>query len=161
MESHAQNIILLHKEGWPVRVALKDLHDGLRFSREALPQPDAYPELHLEPAHHRAMNRHSYMQTDDLAAVTDFMHSAFFFVCLGELCMFLDEQYGLEESRFWAMAAQAIRQYQQEHPQYQQSYELYDVFAETIRIEQQARRRLWKDAEVEPRHVPNPLYAYR
>lgn len=31
-ESHGQNIILVHKQGWPTRVLLKDFHDGVRYS---------------------------------------------------------------------------------------------------------------------------------
>ena len=161
MESHAQNIILIHKDGWPIRLALKDFHDGVRFSREHLPQPDMCPDLHREPAHHRAINRHSYMQTDDLAAVKDFVHSAFFFVCMSELGIFLHEQYGLEEERFWGMVAEVIYGYQKEHPQHKLNFDRYDLFSPTILIEQLARRRMWTDMEVDPKPVPNPLYHYR
>ncbi|ALS22822.1 siderophore biosynthesis protein [Paenibacillus naphthalenovorans] len=161
MESHAQNIILIHKEGRPCRLALKDFHDGVRFSKQHLGQPEVCPDLHPEPAHHRALNRHSFIQTDDLSAVKDFVHSAFFFVCISELCMFLNEQYGLQETDFWEMVARVIYLYQDEHPQYSQNFEHYDLFSETIQIEQLARRRLWKDAEVDPKSVPNPLYPYR
>lgn len=161
LESHAQNIVLIHQNGWPVRVALKDFHDGVRFSKEHLPQPNLCPQLHREPAHHRALNRHSYMQTDDLAAVKDFVHSAFFFVCISELGIFLHEQYGLAEQKFWEMVAEVIYRYQEDHPEHRQNFEWYDLFSETILIEQLARRRMWKDIEVDPKPVPNPLYHYR
>lgn len=161
MESHAQNIILIHKDGLPTRLALKDFHDGLRFSKAHLPQPEACPDLYLEPAAHRAINRHSYMQTDDLNAVKDFLHSAFFFVCLGDIGIFLHERYGLEETEFWQMVADVIEQYQQEHAEHRANFEKYDLFSDTIRIEQLARRRLWKDMEVDPKHIPNPLSHYR
>ncbi|RSL35031.1 IucA/IucC family siderophore biosynthesis protein [Salibacterium salarium] len=161
MESHAQNIILIHKEGFPSRLALKDFHDGLRFSKKNLKQPAACPDLHLEPAHHREINRHSFMQTDDLSAVTNFMHSAFFFVCISELCIYLNEKYGLKEKYFWEMVAQVIHDYQKDHPQYKQNFKLFDLFSKTIQIEQLARRRMWKDTEVGPKSVPNPLHQYR
>ncbi|HZG14853.1 MAG TPA: IucA/IucC family protein [Candidatus Bathyarchaeia archaeon] len=161
LESHAQNLILIHKDGWPCRLALKDFHDGVRFSYKHLTQPELYPELHREPAHHRAINRHSYIQTDDLAAVKDFLHSAFFFVCMSEMGIFLNERYGLDEKHFWEMVAQVIRQYQEEHPEFHENFERYDLFSKTIQIEQLARRRLWKDIEVDPRPVPNPLFHYR
>ncbi|WP_301172052.1 IucA/IucC family protein [Brevibacillus nitrificans] len=161
LESHAQNIVLIHKNGWPSRVALKDFHDGVRFSKAHLPRPDLCPDLNREPAHHRALNRHSYMQTDDLAAVKDFLHSAFFFVCLSELGIFLHEQYALSEQKFWGMVAEVIYSYQEDYPEHQQNFEWYDLFSPTILIEQLARRRMWKDTEVEPKPVPNPLYYYR
>ncbi|UJF36354.1 IucA/IucC family protein [Paenibacillus hexagrammi] len=161
MESHAQNMVLIHREGKPMRLALKDFHDGLRFSKSHLTEPDACPALHAEPAHHRAMNRHSYMQTEDLSSVRDFVHSAFFFVCLGDLALFFNERYGVEERVFWQMTSEVIERYQGEHPQHAINFERYDLFSETIRIEQLTRRRLWKDADVEPKAVPNPLYHYR
>ncbi len=161
LESHAQNIIVIHQQGLPSRIALKDFHDGVRFSRKHVSKPELCPNLHLEPAEHRAMNRHSYMQTDDLSAVTDFVHSAFFFVCISEVSMFLNEQYDLDEAYVWETAAAIIYDYQNQHPEHQANFERYDLFASHIRIEQQARRRLWKDAEVEPAQVPNPLHVYK
>lgn len=161
MESHAQNLILIHRDGLPVRLALKDFHDGLRFSKSHLTHPELCPELNPEPARHRALNRHSYMQTDDLESVKDFLHSAFFFVFAADLCLFLNERHGLKEETFWELAADVIYDYQDRYPQHAANYARYDLFSETIRIEQLARRRLWKDAEVDPKAVPNPLRLYR
>jgi len=161
LESHAQNILLLHRDGRPVRIALRDFHDGVRYSRRLLPQPQLCPELHPEPAAHLAQNRHSYMQTDDPDAVRDFLHSAFFFVCLGDLALFLHERHGIAEESFWERVAGIIHQYQQSHPEFAAQYELYDLFSDSIRIEQLARRRLWPDTQVDPRWVPNPLHAFR
>ncbi|OZB95307.1 IucA/IucC family siderophore biosynthesis protein [Paenibacillus sp. XY044] len=161
LESHAQNILLLHRDGHPVRIALRDFHDGVRFCRRLLPQPELCPELHPEPASHLAFNRHSYMQTEDPEAVRDFLHSAFFFVCLGDLSLSLSEHYGVAEEKFWERVAAVIYHYQNRHPEWARQYELYDLFSEKIRIEQLARRRLWPDSEVEPKWVPNPLHAFR
>lgn len=161
LESHAQNILLLHRDGRPVRIVLRDFHDGVRFCRHLLPQPQLCPELHPEPAAHLAQNRHSYMQTDDPHAVRDFLHSAFFFVCLGDLALFLHERLGVAEESFWERVASIIHDYQHRHPEFAAQYGLYDLFSETIRIEQLARRRLWPDTQVDPRWVPNPLYAFR
>ena len=161
LESHAQNLILIHRDGLPVRLALKDFHDGLRFSKPHLTHPGLCPELNPEPARHRALNRHSYMQTDDPEAVKDFLHSAFFFVFASDLCLFLHERHGLKEETFWQLAADVIHDYQDKYPQHAANYARYDLFSETIRIEQLARRRLWKDAEVDPKAVPNPLRSHR
>ncbi|WP_334076963.1 IucA/IucC family protein [Paenibacillus sanfengchensis] len=161
LESHAQNILLLHRDGRPVRIALRDFHDGVRFCRRLLPEPQLCPQLHPEPASHLALNRHSYMQTEDPEAVRDFLHSAFFFVCLGDLGLCLNERFGLAEESFWERVAEVILGYQNRHPEFARQYALYDLFSETIRIEQLARRRLWPDSEVEPKWVPNPLHAFR
>ncbi|MBX4149098.1 IucA/IucC family protein [Paenibacillus lautus] len=160
LESHAQNILLLHSEGRPVRIALRDFHDGVRFCRDRLAKPERCPELHPEPTAHLAQNRHSYMQTNDPSAVRDFLHSAFFFVGLGDLSLSLSERFGLAEAVFWEKVAGVIHRYQDCHPEFAEQYVLYNLFSDTIRIEQLARRRLWPDSEVEPRWVPNPLHAF-
>ncbi|MEK5760788.1 IucA/IucC family C-terminal-domain containing protein, partial [Acinetobacter variabilis] len=48
-ESHGQNIILLHQNGWPTRIILKDFHDGVRFHPDQLTHPDECPKLHALP----------------------------------------------------------------------------------------------------------------
>ena len=52
MESHGQNIVLIHRDGWPLRIALKDFHDGVRYSPAHLRRPLLAPELVPLPASH-------------------------------------------------------------------------------------------------------------
>ncbi|RCW42250.1 IucA/IucC family protein [Paenibacillus prosopidis] len=161
LESHAQNMILIHKDGKPERVALKDFHDGIRFSRRHLADPDACPTLHPVPSHHPKINRNSFIETDDPAVVRDFVHDAFFFINLAELCMFLEERFGQEETAFWRIVAKVIREYQREHPQHRKRFEQFDLFADTIQVEQLTKRRLFGDSEFRMHDVPNPLSHFR
>ncbi len=161
LESHAQNMILIHREGWPARLALKDFHDGVRFSRSHLANPSVCPTLHPAPVRHAQINRNSFIETDDAAIVRDFVHDAFFFINLSELCMFLEERYGLDESHFWSMAAQVIHDYQHDHPEHRERYACFDLFAESIQVEQLTKRRLFGDGEFRLHTVPNPLYRFR
>ncbi|KRE46433.1 IucA/IucC family protein [Paenibacillus sp. Soil522] len=161
LESHAQNMILIHKDGKPERVALKDFHDGIRFSRRHLADPGACPTLHPVPAHHPKINRNSFIETDDPAVVRDFVHDAFFFINLAELCMFLEERFGQEELVFWRIVAEVIREYEREHPQHRERFEQFDLFADTIQVEQLTKRRLFGDAELRVHDVPNPLSRFR
>lgn len=161
MESHGQNIVLIHKDGLPHRVALKDFHDGVRFSVQHLTEPEKCPDLNPEPASHAKINRNSFIKTHDPADVRDFTYDAFFFICLAELCMFLEEHYNVDEARFWAMTAQVIYDYQAEHPQHQVRFSLFDLFAETVQIEELTKRRLFGDGEFRFKAGQNPLYAFR
>lgn len=161
LESHAQNMILVHKDGKPERVALKDFHDGIRFSRRHLADPGACPTLNPVPAHHPKINRNSFIETDDSAVVRDFVHDAFFFINLAELCMFLEEHFGLKESEFWRTVAEVIREYERENPQHGERFEQFDLFADTIQVEQLTKRRLFGDSELRMHDVPNPLSQFR
>ncbi|MDF2958840.1 MAG: IucA/IucC family siderophore biosynthesis protein [Paenibacillus sp.] len=161
LESHAQNMILIHRDGRPVRVAFKDFHDGIRFSRHHLADPSACPALNAVSGHHARINPNSFIETDDASAVRDFVHDAFFFINLTEVCFFLEEHYGLPEEIFWRMTAQVILDYRQSHPRHEERYLAFDLFAKAIRVEQLTARRLFGDAEIRLQEAPNPLYPYR
>jgi len=155
LESHAQNMVLLHRDGVPTRVALKDFHDGVRFCREQLAEPALCPDLAPPPAHHE--NRNSFLETDDLGLVCDFLLDAFFFINLGELAIFLADAYALDEREFWAIAGGRIAIYQQRFPELADRFALFDVRKATIAVEKLAMRRLLPDTELRLHAVPNPL----
>jgi siderophore synthetase component len=161
MESHGQNIILLHKQGVPLRVVLKDFHDGVRFSAVHLTEPGKCPILNPEPTSHALVNPNSFIKTDNPVDVRDFTYDAFFFICLSELAMFLEEHYQLEEHHFWKTTAKIIIEYQHRHPQHQERYRLFDLFEETVQIEELTKRRLFGDGELRFKSGRNPLYPFR
>lgn len=160
-ESHGQNMILVHENGWPTRMILKDFHDGVRFSPEHLTHPDAFPVLHALPAEHAKANRMSFILTDDLNAVRDFSCACLFFVALSDIAMSLAKQLQYDEHAFWQAAAQVIIDFQQQYPEHQSRYEKFDVFAEEFCIESLTKRRIFGDAEMQLRHVKNPLNAFK
>ncbi|TJZ54176.1 siderophore biosynthesis protein [Streptomyces piniterrae] len=154
-ESHAQNMVLVHTDGVPQRVALRDFHDGVRFSRAHLAEPDACPTLVDPPSHH--VNANSFLETDDLDQVADFLLDAFFFINFGELALFLDDAYQLDERDFWSTVRDEIRAYQKRFPELGDRFELFDVFKPTIEVEKLTTRRLLPDTELRVHTVPNPL----
>jgi 2-[(L-alanin-3-ylcarbamoyl)methyl]-3-(2-aminoethylcarbamoyl)-2-hydroxypropanoate synthase len=161
MESHAQNIIVIHRQGWPTRIALKDFHDGVRFSPAHLTHPDQAPALYSVPESHARVNPNSFILTDDVEAVRDFSCDAFFFIALAEQAIFLEQYYQLPEQEFWVMVADIILDYQASHPQHQSRFQAFDVFAKTFQVEELTKRRLLGDAEARVRQVPNPLSKVR
>ncbi len=161
MESHAQNIMLIHRDGMPARIALKDFHDGVRYSPQHLAQPALAPELVPVPASHARINRNSFILTDDLDAVRDFTCDAFFFICMAETAIFLARHYELPEQELWGMTARLVHDYQLRHPQHAQRFKAFDVFAPTFQVEELTKRRLLGDGEPRFRQVPNPLHQFR
>ncbi|WP_257462671.1 IucA/IucC family protein [Archangium lipolyticum] len=157
LESHAQNMVLLHAGGLPRRVALKDFHDGIRFSPAHLAHPERRPVLRATPPSHARVNRNSYIQTEDPAEVRDFVHDAFFFINLGELALFLADHLGFEERHFWGLAREVILTYQRRFPEHRERFALFDLFAPTTQVEQLAMRRLYPDTEVRMHSVRNAL----
>ncbi|MGQ7247816.1 IucA/IucC family protein [Halomonas sp. V046] len=157
LEAHGQNMLLIHRDGWPERLALKDFHDGVRFCPSLLAEPDRAPELAPVPASHARVNATSYLITERADEVRDFTYDACFFIALTELCLGLEQHYGLGEDQFWRLAASCVRDYQGEHPELAERFGLFDLFAPRVEIEELTKRRLFGDAE---RHFvwrDNPL----
>jgi siderophore synthetase component len=159
LESHAQNMVLLHDDGRPARVALRDFHDGVRFSRAHLAEPDHCPTLSATPSHHG--NRNSFVETADLNLVTDFLLDAFFFINLGELAIFLADSYDLDEREFWALVRDRVAAYQERFPELSHRFALFDLAKPTVAVERLTTRRLLPDTELRLHSVPNPLSGSR
>lgn len=160
-ESHGQNIILVHQQGWPTRVLLKDFHDGVRYSPAHLAHPELAPELDQLPPEHAKTNSMSFILTDDLDGIRDFSCACLFFVALTDIAIFLNQTYSVAEQDFWQWAAEVIQDYQQQHPEHHQRYQIFDVFAEKLRIESLTKRRLFGDGRIQIKFVDNPLAPFK
>jgi siderophore synthetase component len=161
MEAHAQNIVLIHREGKPSRIALKDLPGGLRFVREHLVDADRCPTWAPMPAFRKQGNAAAGMESVEPNEVRDYFHDAVFFINFAELSLFLREQYGLPEATFWTRVAACIGRYQSRHPELASRFALFDLFAPEIKVEQLAKRRLFAETEARLQAVPNPLHRHR
>lgn len=157
LESHAQNMLLIHDDGKPLRIALKDFHDGIRFKTDLLAEPGRCPELVDVPEYHRRVNGNSFLVAEEAEAVRDFVHDAFFFINLGELALFMQEHYGIPERHFWNRIRRIIEQYQHRFPEHQARYEAFSLFEPEIGVEQLTKRRMYPDDELRMHQVPNPL----
>ncbi|WP_308366758.1 MULTISPECIES: IucA/IucC family protein [unclassified Microbulbifer] len=160
LESHGQNMILLHRGGTPVRVALKDFHDGVRFLRADADRLQHFSLLRETPEEHLGNNRSSYIHAAEADDVRDFLYSAFFSMNLSELALFFSEYYALEESGFWTMTGECIARYQAEFPELEESFSRFDLFARQVAVEAHTRRRLQSEKVLRINRVDNPLYLF-
>lgn len=160
LESHGQNMILLHRRGIPIRVALKDFHDGVRFLRSEAGRLQHFSRLRETPAEHLGNNSSSYIHAVEADDVRDFLYSAFFSMNLSELALFFREHYAVEESEFWQMTGQCIAVYQAEFPQLQERFSQFDLFAREVTVEAHTRRRLQSEKVQRVNRVDNPLYQF-
>ncbi|MGG4143435.1 IucA/IucC family protein [Paenibacillus algorifonticola] len=160
LESHAQNMMIVLERGLPTRIALKDFHDGIRYS-PAVHNPLGYPDIMHPPANHQRVNRNSFIAKEDVKEVKDFLLDAFMFINLTELAFFLEQQYGLTEEAWWGMTAEIIAGYQEKFPELQDRFDMFDLFASDIEVEQLTKRRLYVGPNDCVHSVSNPLYAFR
>ena len=157
LECHAQNIVLVHENGYPVKVLLKDLHDGVRYSPAHLTQQHLRPDFYRLPPAHAALNRGSFIETEDTDGIRDMTVACLFFVALSDIAIFMQTHYHYSEVAFWQQVADCIASYQADHPEHQTRFDLFDLFAEQTRIESLAKRRLFGDKVFPIKYINNPL----
>jgi len=158
LECHAQNIVLVHENGYPIKVLLKDLHDGVRYSPEHLTQQHLRPNFYSLPPAHAALNRGSFIETEDTDGIRDMTVACLFFVALSDIAIFMQTHHNYAEVAFWQQVADCVTDYQTSHPEHQTRFDLFDVFAEQTRIESLAKRRLFGDKAFPIKYINNPLF---
>ena len=161
LECHAQNIVLVHEDGYPVKVLLKDLHDGVRYSPKHLTQQALRPDFYSLPPAHAALNRGSFIETEDTDGIRDMTVACLFFVALSDIAIFMQTHYHYSEVAFWQQVADCVTDYQTSHPEHQVRFELFDIFAKQTRIESLAKRRLFGDKAFPIKYINNPLFKSR
>ncbi len=158
MESHAQNMILIHKEGWPIRVALKDFHDGVRFIPEQVTHRERLSAIWATPEQHLTTNSSSYICASEPEDVKNYLYSAFFSMSLSEVALFFDLNFRLPESVFWESLVDCIISYQCEFPEQQRQFKLFNLQSEYVIVEAHTKRRLQNESSVRINRVKNPLF---
>jgi 3,4-dihydroxybenzoyl-citryl-spermidine/N-citryl-spermidine--spermidine ligase len=108
VEAHAQNMILLHKNGWPTRVALRDFHDSTEYAEEFLANPRQVPHFqHIhENFRHATVDKYYWMSS--VEALRELVMDTLFVFHLSELSYVLEEQYGYSEKKFWKLIWEAL-----------------------------------------------------
>ncbi|MEN3794262.1 IucA/IucC family protein [Fulvimarina sp. MAC3] len=108
-EAHGQNVVLVHRDGWPVRIALRDFSDNLEWVPDFLwnvpPLPDfeAIDRVFADPT----PNRFYWMETlEDLRWL--FMDAVLIF-SISEISFLLERRYGLPEAVFFETMAVMIK----------------------------------------------------
>ncbi|MBO8164008.1 MAG: siderophore biosynthesis protein [Brevibacillus sp.] len=148
LETHAQNMVLVHRGGLPVRAALKDFHEDVLFCRAYLREPQKCPDFAPD----------TLFEMDDVTPVRNLTLGALFFINLGELALLLADRYGYEEFDFWALAADVLEGYPRRFPQLGERFARFQLFSPSCRVEQLTKRRLYPDPARLVHEVPNPIY---
>ncbi|MBA5608433.1 IucA/IucC family siderophore biosynthesis protein [Duganella sp. FT3S] len=157
LECHAQNTLLILRDGLPCRIAVRDLPGGLHY----LPAAGAAAQqagLRAAPAYRDALNASAGFVFNAETEARGYLLEVMFFINLGELAWRLERQHGYAEVRFWHAAACAVLDYQEQFPAMAERQRQFDLLGPTLRIECLATRRLLGGSTQRLRTVRNPLF---
>lgn len=156
LEAHGQNTILLHQDGWPVRLAARDFHESVEYVEEFLANPEAAPDFSQQARYARA-KPDEYYWMQNIEALRELAMDTLFVFHLSELALLLDEHYGLAEARFWAMVRDCLARYRKACYCSAERLEQLGYQAPMINVESLLRKKLCADGQEYHHRVFNPL----
>ncbi len=159
LEAHAQNTLLILKDGLPVGVAIRDLPGGLHYIAGRTTDEDLIEQLRQAPAHRNAANASNGF-TMHLTEARDYLLEVLLFIHLSELAHRLELLHDFSEQQFWQLASQAVQEYQAQVPELATSFTEFDLFVPELNIECLATRRLLASTSQQFHAVPNPLHQH-
>lgn len=110
-EAHAQNLILVHRDGWPERIVLRDFHEDTEFVPDFLREPKKVPDFSaIDPYFATVPDGDGYRMgsTEDLRQL--FMDTVYVFN-LTEVSFLLHRHGHMTEQRFWQLVKSALSHY--------------------------------------------------
>jgi 3,4-dihydroxybenzoyl-citryl-spermidine/N-citryl-spermidine--spermidine ligase len=165
LESHAQNMVLLHRDGLPARVALKDFHEGVEYVERFLAAPYLVPDFGRIHSAYAAGRLGDHFAMEHLTSLKEMLVDALLFMNAGYLAMLAEDKLGFPEERFWQLFIEELERHRAAFPQLRDRFEELDLYAPLCSIERLASKRLFDPAAAQassggerPRMSPNPLY---
>ncbi|WP_170289417.1 IucA/IucC family protein [Metabacillus lacus] len=160
VEAHAQNMVLIHENGWPAGVILRDFHESVEYTAEFLAN-GVLPEFETSNSYYRHAPDGKYYRMANVEALRELVMDTLFVFHLSELSYVLEAEGCMSENRFWNMVSDLI----EEHVEYydlKSRHELLEFDKEKIFAESLLKKRLCGKKEEECRHlVNNPFFSWK
>ena len=159
LEAHAQNMILIHEQGWPVRVALRDFHESVEYVPDFLKDPSLVPDFGaFHESFHQSKPGEAYWM-NSVEALRELVMDTLFVFHLSDLSYQLEEKHSYEEEDFWTVISQAIRVHMSQQPEWEKRNRQLGWDQPFIQTESLFSKKL-SEHEREWRHlVPNIFYS--
>jgi siderophore synthetase component len=158
VEAHAQNAIVVHEQGWPTALALRDFHESLEYVPDFLAEPAAAPNWSAVDPRFASGGLDHHYQMSSVEALRELFMDTLFVFNLAELSHLLETHYRFSEQAFWAKVTDCLRGYEQSSwatPNRSARLRCWEPF---VRAESLFLRRLRGRAHAEWHHwVPNAL----
>ena len=158
LEAHGQNMILVHCDGWPERLILRDFHESAEYAPDFVADPARVPDFAaIDPAHGGPVDDRFHAMRS-AAVLCELVTDSLFVFNLSELTHLLGKLHGLDETAFWRRLGSRLRLHAAEHGLSERLARLECETAQ-LRVEALLSRKLGLDEAACSRRVPNTLFA--
>ncbi|MDO9417889.1 IucA/IucC family protein [Pararhizobium sp.] len=111
VEAHGQNMLLVHRDGWPERLVLRDFHESMEFSPAFLREPEKAPDFASLHPLFRDAAPDQYYWTDNLDSLRELVMDTLFVYNLSEISHLFETCYALPEAVFWQRVGHCLSAY--------------------------------------------------
>lgn len=159
VEAHAQNMILLHQNGWPTRVVLRDFHDSIEYMEEFIADRSLVPDFETIHEHFKGAPVDHYYWMSSVEALRELAMDTLFVFHLSELSYLLEEQYRFAETRFWRLVKNGIQKHFERFPSLCSRNEQLQHTSPHIYVESMLTKKVQNQEEGNFRHIVNNTLA--
>ncbi|RAI03362.1 IucA/IucC family protein [Acuticoccus sediminis] len=162
LEAHGQNMILVLRDGWPVRIALRDFHDSVEYVEELLPPGHPPPSFRALDDAYRDPTPDLFFWMRDIEELRWTVMDTLFVFNLTEVSALLGAAYAYPERAFWERVRERIRRHAREEG-LEERLARFGHETARIKVESLVSQKLAPvdphDPDALPGHaVPNPLH---
>ncbi|MGD6775120.1 IucA/IucC family protein [Sutcliffiella horikoshii] len=158
LEAHAQNMILVHEDGWPKKIILRDFHESLEYVEDFLKQPSLAPNFKkLHPCYLNAGGDEFYWMSS-IEGLRELIMDTLFVFHLSEVSFLLSEHMNFPEKAFWEVVRETIHSHILLHPSLTERNKLLKAEKECIFTESLFTRKVGMDKREYRHSVINSLF---
>ncbi|MCL5974450.1 MAG: rhizobactin siderophore biosynthesis protein RhsF [Gammaproteobacteria bacterium] len=160
IEAHAQNLILLHQNGWPTRIAARDFHESVEYVDDFLRNPEWAPDFFSLDDCYQQAEPNQYYWMENVEALRELFVDTLFVYNLAELANLLLQHYNFTEARFWKILQTEINHYHLNQNTDQDRLERLNLQQKIIATESLLTHKLHFPSAAESHHlITNPFYS--
>lgn len=156
VEAHAQNMLLVHRDGWAVRLILRDFHESMEYAPAFLRDPQLEPDFAALHPIYATAKPDDYYWTNALDMLRELVMDTLFVHNFSDLTHLLDAAGYAQEDALWAQIGQRLETYAVEQGMAERQARLGHR-ARTIRTESLMVRKLLQAASEYHHAIPNPF----
>ncbi|OAN14055.1 short-chain isoprenyl diphosphate synthase [Photobacterium jeanii] len=157
IEAHGQNMILIHRDGWPERIMVRDFHESVEYCASFLACEEFLPDFAALNDVYQQAPLDLYYQMSSVELLRELVVDTLFVYNLAEVSHLFHVCYGFDEETFWALVRQCLDAYAERHPGLSKRLHALNCHAPQVLTESLMTRKLTSSADECHHWVPNAL----
>ena len=161
-EAHSQNLLLIHRNGWPEKIVLRDFHEDMEFVVDFLKDPDNVPKLTEIDPYFKDIELDTGFSMAHVEALRALLMDTVYIFNLADLGFLLSHFYPVSEAQFWQWVEDQLASYADTVIIDQQRLQQIKAQEQKIAVESLLKKKIMGGGPLDyyEHSVNNPLAGY-